>query len=74
MEYKKKEQISLEGLNKRQKKAIAYIKEKGKITNREYQKLSGVSNKTAYRDLLELLNKGVLSAKGGGKYLYYEMK
>jgi ATP-dependent DNA helicase RecG len=65
--------ISLEELNERQRKAIAYIREKGKITNRDYQKLNGVSNKTAYRDLLELLNKGILSAKGGGKYLYYEI-
>ena len=63
----KEGRISFGGLNERQKKAIAYIREKGKTTNREYQKLNEVSNKTAYKDLLELLNKGILLAKGGNR-------
>lgn len=32
------------GLNKRQIKAIKYIREKGKITNREYRELTGLSD------------------------------
>jgi len=39
------------GLNERQVKAVHYVKEKGKITNRDYQSLYSVSKATATRDL-----------------------
>ncbi|HQB28960.1 MAG TPA: ATP-binding protein, partial [Paludibacter sp.] len=50
-----KEQLTKLGLNDRQLKAVEYVKEKGKITNKEYQELNGVSKITAYRDLTELI-------------------
>lgn len=49
-----KEQLIKLGLNERQLKAVEYVKEKGEITNKEYQELNGVSKVTAYRDLIEL--------------------
>lgn len=52
------------GLNKRQVKAVLHVKEKGKITNREYQSLYNVSKATATRDLSELENKQLLMNKG----------
>ena len=42
------------GLNERQIKAVIYVKQKGKITNKEYQFLNAVSNKTAYLELNDL--------------------
>jgi ATP-dependent DNA helicase RecG len=42
------------GLNDRQIKAVLYVKEKGKITNSEYQALNSVAKPTATRDLSEL--------------------
>jgi ATP-dependent DNA helicase RecG len=45
------------GLNDRQEKAIIFIKEKGKISNSEYQELNNVSKATATRDLSELVEK-----------------
>ncbi|MCL2652117.1 MAG: putative DNA binding domain-containing protein [Candidatus Azobacteroides sp.] len=45
------------GLNQRQVKAILYIKEKGKITNKEYQDINDVSKRTATNDLSELVDK-----------------
>ena len=42
-------------LNDRQVKAILFVKEKGKITNSDYQTLNDVSKATATRDLTELL-------------------
>lgn len=59
------------GLNERQIKAIMWVKERGQITNREYRELNGVSNKTAYLELGDLVKRGVLRAEGTGKLLRY---
>ncbi len=62
------------GLNERQIQAIKFVKERGKITNSEYQANYGVSRNTATRDLSELVDKGILKsseAKGAGSY--YEL-
>jgi ATP-dependent DNA helicase RecG len=52
------------GLNERQIKAVIYVKEKGKITNKEYQELSVCSRNTATNDLRELIQKGVMRESG----------
>lgn len=52
------------GLNERQKKAVLYVKEKGKITNTEYRELTGVSKPTATRDLSDLTKKKVFKQIG----------
>ena len=59
------------GLNERQIKAVMYVKEKGRITNREYRELNKVSNKTAYLELEDLVRKEILSTEGTGKALTY---
>jgi ATP-dependent DNA helicase RecG len=41
-------------LSNRQVKAILFVKDKGKITNSDYQTLNDVSKATATRDLTEL--------------------
>ncbi len=55
------------GLNERQIKAVLYVKDKGKITNKEYQKINGCSKATATRDIMHLVNGGFLIAIGTGK-------
>ena len=45
------------GLNGRQINAVAYVKEKGKITNKEYQELTGVSRQMATINLSEMVKK-----------------
>jgi ATP-dependent DNA helicase RecG len=55
------------GLNERQIKAVSYIREKGSITNKEYQVLFDVSRITATRDLKLLEGEGVLKRTGKGK-------
>jgi ATP-dependent DNA helicase RecG len=55
-------------LNERQIKAVMYVKEKGKITNKEYQQLmKNISRITATRDLIGLTEKGILRMIGVGK-------
>jgi ATP-dependent DNA helicase RecG len=65
------EKLSKLGLNDRQVKAVFIVKEKGKITNSEYQEMLGVARRTATRDLAVLVEKGILKsseAKGAGAY------
>ena len=51
-------------LSERQVKAVLLAKEKGKITNSEYQTLNDVSRETATRDLKELIEKKLLKPSG----------
>ena len=60
------------GLNERQIKAIKYVKEKGRITNIEYQKLTGVSRPTSTRELKNLVDIQILKRHGTtGKGTFY---
>ena len=68
------EKLTKLGLNDRQLKAVNFVKEKGRITNKEYQEIFGVARMTATRDLTELVDKGILKSsetKGAGSY--YEL-
>lgn len=68
------EQLKKLGLNARQIKAVLFVKEKGIISNKEYQEVFGVARMTATRDLTLLVEKGVLKSsdtKGAGSY--YEL-
>jgi len=63
------------GLNERQIKAVLYVKEKKKITNKEYQELTSVSKKTASRDLSNLVEKEIFMQIGiTGKGTEYILK
>ena len=62
------------GLNERQIKAVFYVKEKGKITNKEYQGINTVSNKTAYIELSDLVRREILVNIGSGRTLAYILK
>jgi ATP-dependent DNA helicase RecG len=63
------------GLNERQIKAVMFVKEKGKITNKEYQEHCNVSSRTATRDLSALVHKGVFMQIGvTGKGTAYIIK
>jgi len=52
------------GLNKRQIKAVLFVKERGKITNKNIRGLFKVSRETATRDLIFLLEKDILLSFG----------
>lgn len=63
------------GLNERQIKAVMYVKEKGKITNKEYQQLAEVSRITASRELQNIVEKGIFQMMGKvGKGTKYVLK
>ena len=69
-----KEELSNRGLNERQIKAVLYVKEKGRITNAEYQEINDISKRTAVYDLVELVDKyNLLKQFGAGAGTYYEI-
>ncbi|MFZ5571784.1 MAG: ATP-binding protein [Thermodesulfobacteriota bacterium] len=52
------------GLNDRQQRVLIHLKVRGRIGNTEYQTLVGVSKRTAHRDLIELVEKGIVEKVG----------
>lgn len=64
-----------DGLNERQARALAHVRQNGSITNREYQQLCRhVSAETLRRDLSALVTQGVLLKIGSKKGTYYILK
>ena len=53
------------GLNDRQVKAVLFAKEKGRISNKEYQELNEISKRTATTELTELADKFKVLTKTG---------
>lgn len=62
------------GLNERQIKAVTYVREKRRITNKEYRKLTGLSDEGARTDLNELVRKEIFQPKGSGRSAHYVLK
>jgi ATP-dependent DNA helicase RecG len=63
------------GLYERQRKALAHVKINGRITNAEYQRITGVSNSTALRDLGLLESKGIIQRVGmTGRRAHYVLQ
>jgi ATP-dependent DNA helicase RecG len=59
------------GLNERQLRAIPYVIQNGKISNKEYQRINNCSRNTASNDLRQLVEKQVLkksNKRGAGSY------
>ena len=61
-------------VNERQIKAVMYVKEKGRITNREYRELNRVSDESARIDLSLLVKMEILVPKGSGRSVHYILK
>jgi ATP-dependent DNA helicase RecG len=64
-------------LNERQLQAVSYVKKTGRISNSEYQNLTGATRKTAARDLDELVEKDIFTRVGekrGSHYVLAERK
>ncbi|TRZ55552.1 hypothetical protein D4Q76_00265 [archaeon] len=59
-------------MSERQKKALQYANEHGKITNSEFRKLfPDITDRTALNDLTDLVSKKILAKKGKTKSAYY---
>ena len=70
-----KEELSRLGLNERQIKAVLFAKEKGRITNKEYQEINNCSRNTASSDLNDLVARMILdNSDVGGAGSYYRLQ
>jgi len=52
---------------------VEYVRVKGRITNREYVKLTEVSSRAATRGLADLVERGILRQHGRGKGSRFEL-
>lgn len=59
------------GLNERQVRAIEYLKTYRQITRSEYCALTGVQKSEAYRELQEMIQKGLVVPQGKGRGVRY---
>lgn len=61
-------------LNERQLRALAHLRDHGRITNREYVALCEVSERTALYDLQGMVEGGLLLPVGSGRGRYYILR
>ncbi len=62
-------------MNERQEKALAFLAERDRITNRDYQELCPeVSAETIRRDLADLVDKDLILKIGDKRATYYIFK
>jgi ATP-dependent DNA helicase RecG len=59
-----RERLHALGLNERQAQAVLHVRDKGSLSNSEYQALTGASKPTATRDLDDLVQRGILRRSG----------
>ncbi len=62
------------GLNERQIRAVMYVKEKGRITNREYRNLTEISDEMARLDLNDMVKRNILRPVGKGRGAHYVLR
>ena len=62
------------GLNKRQKKAITYLKEDGRIDRRTYCDICGVGKTVAHEELADMVNKELIEMVGRGRGVCYMLR
>jgi len=52
---------------------VLYVKEKSRITNKEYQEINNTTDRTALRDLETLVQLNIIKRIGEKKGAYYEL-
>ena len=58
-------------LSERQLTILAYVEKNGRITNRELQQLANLSHASAHKELLTLVESGILVKKGKARGTHY---
>ena len=59
------------GLNKRQIKAVKYVEKNKQIDRRTYCNINNVKQTLAYKELVDIVKKGVFEIRGKGRSTYY---
>lgn len=66
-----RDKIGQIALSERQVTILTYVEKHGRITNRDLQQLADLSHTTAHKELLTLVQNGLLNKKGEGRGTYY---
>jgi len=69
-----KEYLNQIGLNERQIKAVAYLRDAQEITNAKYQEINNIGKSISAVELQELIDKGIINKIGKGKLTKYSLK
>ncbi|MBU2599505.1 hypothetical protein KJ849_02875 [bacterium] len=69
-----KQKLHVLEINERQKSAIEYLKENEVISRKTYMKLNKISNKTAFLELKNLVEKNIMVKEGKGRSVTYRLK
>jgi ATP-dependent DNA helicase RecG len=59
------------GLSERQIVGVLQTKKHGRITNKKYRELAGLSDEGARTDLSDLVRRGLLEPRGKGRNAHY---
>jgi ATP-dependent DNA helicase RecG len=62
------------GLNDRQKRAILYLKERGKLGRKDYCRICGVGKTVAHEELAEMVTKELIERVGKGRGACYILR
>jgi len=60
-------------LNERQRRLVEYLRTYGSIRNRDYYEIMKVSKSTGWRDIKDLIRRGILKSHGKGKSSVYTL-
>jgi ATP-dependent DNA helicase RecG len=60
-------------INDRQRQALTYLREHGRIARQEYCRLTGVHHTVASSELRDLVDKDLISRHGAGRETYYTL-
>jgi DNA-binding transcriptional ArsR family regulator len=63
----------LKTLNERQLKGIGILKQKRKLSRKKYALTNNIAIATAFRDLKDLVDKGLIKSEGSGRGTYYTL-
>ncbi len=63
----------IKSLNEEELKGYEFIKQKGKITRKDYETKFGFEKKKAERHLRKMVDEGLIERKGSGPSTYYEI-
>jgi len=65
--------VGVEEPTTHEKTALKWIREQERFSRNDYQKVFGVSQRTANRELVSLIQRGLIRRCGGGRHVWYEV-
>ena len=65
--------VGVEEPTTRERTSLKWIREQERFSRNDYQRVFGVSQRTANRELVSLIQRGLIRRCGGGRHVWYEV-